>query len=200
MKKDGKKFWWIVAAIVALLVLWIFVRWYNRDVVVIKTTVSQQGYIEAMVTASGQVDAPVYDLGSKTGGKIMQLYVKEGDRVWGGEDLAEFDDTTRIVAPAGGVVAKINNDKGETVVPGSPAIVVVNYSKSWVNAQIDEIDIGNVRLGDKVKITCDVYPDKIYEGEIYWIAPLAELRKVGGRIKVDEESYVFPCKIRFLGR
>jgi RND family efflux transporter MFP subunit len=95
-------------------------------------------------------------------------------------------------------VAKINYDEGETVVPGSPVIVVVNYTKSWVNAQIDEIDIANVRMGDKVKITSDVYPDKVYEGQIYWIAPVAELRKVGGRVKMDEESYVFPCKIRML--
>ena len=28
---------------------------------------------------------------------------------------------------------------------------------------------------------------------------MAELRKVGGRIKMDEESYVFPCKIKFIG-
>ncbi|HVN67681.1 MAG TPA: HlyD family efflux transporter periplasmic adaptor subunit, partial [Candidatus Sulfotelmatobacter sp.] len=73
------------------------------------------------------------------------------------------------------------------------------YGRSWVDAQIDEIDIANVKIGDRVKISSDDYPDKTYDGEIYWIAPLAELRKVGGRIKVDEESYVFPCKIKFLG-
>jgi multidrug efflux pump subunit AcrA (membrane-fusion protein) len=129
----------------------------------------------------------------------MVLYVKEGQWVEKGQTLAEFDDTTRIVSPANGIVAKINYDEGETVVPGQPAIVVVNYAKSWVQAQIDEIDIANVKIGDKAKITSDVYPDMVFEGEIYWIAPLAELRKVGGRVKMDEESYVFPCKIKFLG-
>ena len=98
------------------------------------------------------------------------------------------------------MVAKINYDEGETVVPGSSAVVVVNYDKSWVEAQIDEIDIAGVKMGDKVKITADVYADKVFEGEIFWIAPLAELRKVGGRVKMDEESYVFPCKIKFLGK
>lgn len=199
MKKDGKKFWMIVGVVAALFVLWFGVRWYNRDVVAIKTAVVAKGMIEAVVSASGQVDAPVYELGTKMGGKIINIYVKEGNRVREGQALAEFDDTTRIVAPANGIVAKINYDPGETVVPSSPAIIVVNYYRSWINAQIDEIDIGSVHIGDKVKVTCDVYPDKAYEGEIYWIAPLAELRKVGGRIKMDEESYVFPCKIKFLG-
>jgi membrane fusion protein (multidrug efflux system) len=82
---------------------------------------------------------------------------------------------------------------------GDPAIVVINYDQSWAEAQIDEIDIANVKIGDRVKLTSDVYPDKVFDGEIYWIAPRAELRKVGGRIKMDEESYVFPCKIKFLG-
>ena len=199
MKKDRKWIWIIVGIIAALLVFYFAVRFVNRDIISIKTAKVVRGPIEAVINASGMVDAPVYDLGPKMGGKIMVINVREGQRVYSGQTLAEFDDTTRLVAPAAGVVAKVNYDIGETVPMGVPAIVVVNYYKSWVNAQIDEIDIANIKIGDEVKITSDVYPDKIYAGEIYWIAPLAELRKVGGRIKMDEESYVFPCKIRFLG-
>lgn len=197
-KFQMKRWMWIVGGLVLLLVSWSGYNWYNRDVVGVKVATVVEGPIEQVVTASGIVDAPVYELSPKMGGKIMVINVREGQRVFGGETLAEFDDTTRLVAPANGIVAKVNYDPGETATPGQPAIVVVNYSRPWVNAQIDEIDIGNVRMGDKVKITSDVYPDKVFAGEIYWIAPLAELRKVGGRVKMDEESYVFPCKIRFL--
>jgi multidrug efflux pump subunit AcrA (membrane-fusion protein) len=200
MKKDRRWLWVILGVIIVLLAVWIFVRWSNRGVISIKTTVVYRGPIEALVSVSGMVDAPVYELSPKLGGKIINLRVKEGDRVKGGMTLADFDDTTRIVAPDDGLVAKVNYRPGETVVPGAqPAIVVVNYNQSWVEAQIDEIDIASVKIGDRVKITSDVYPDKIYEGEIYWIAPVAELRKVGGRVKMDEESYVFVCKIKFLG-
>jgi len=197
-KFQMKRWMWIVGGLVLLLVSWSGYNWYNRDVVGVKVATVVEGPIEQVVTASGIVDAPVYELSPKMGGKIMVINVREGQRVYGGQTLAEFDDTTRLVAPANGIVAKVNYDPGETATPGQPAIVVVNYSRPWVNAQIDEIDIGNVRMGDKVKITSDVYPDKVFAGEIYWIAPLAELRKVGGRVKMDEESYVFPCKIRFL--
>ncbi len=199
MKRDRRWVWIILGLLGFLVVGWLGIRWWNRDVVSIKTAAIVRGPIEQVVTASGIVDAPVYDLGPKMGGKLVTINVREGERVAGGQTLAEFDDTTRLVAPAGGIVAKINYDLGETVSPGIPAIVVVNYAKSWVNAQIDEIDIANIKIGDRVKVTSDVYPDKIFDGLIYWIAPLAELRKVGGRVKLDEESYVFPCKIRFLG-
>jgi len=199
MKKDRRWVWMAFGLLIVLLVGYFVFQWWNRDVVSIKTAAVMKGEIEAIVSASGLVDAPVYGLGSKLGNKVTKLMVKEGERVRSDETLLEFDDTSRIVAPADGIVARINYLEGETVVPGSNAIVIVNYEKSWVEAQIDEIDIADVKIGDRVKITSDVYPDKIFEGEIYWIAPLAELRKVGGRVKIDEESYVFPCKIKFIG-
>ncbi|MFA5183481.1 MAG: efflux RND transporter periplasmic adaptor subunit [Syntrophales bacterium] len=231
MKKDRRWLWLILIVIVALIGWRITVNWLNRDVVVIKTATVMLAPIEEVISASGIVDAPVYELGTKIGGKLSTLLVKEGDRVRKGQLLAEFDsyeqarndfertrrlfkegaaskqafdaaktmyDASRIVAPNNGIVAKIDYREGETVVPGQPAIVVVNYDNSWVEAQIDEIDIANVKMGDQVKISSDVYADKKFLGEIYWIAPLAELRKVGGRVKMDEESYVFPCKIKFL--
>ena len=191
---------WLLVIVAAALAILIAVRLWNRDIVPVKVVTVGRGPIEAIVSASGTVNAPVYDLGAKLGGKIVKLHVKEGDRVRAGQELAEFDDTTRIVAPDKGIVAKINYREGETVVPGGdPAIIVINYDQSWAEAQIDEIDIGSAKIGDRVRLTSDDYPDKVFDGEIYWIAPLAELRKVGGRVKIDEESYVFPCKIRFLG-
>ncbi|MDD5593781.1 MAG: efflux RND transporter periplasmic adaptor subunit [Candidatus Margulisbacteria bacterium] len=199
MKRDRKWLWIVLGLLGCLVVGWLGIRWYNRDVVAVKVATVFKGPIEQVVTASGVIDAPVYELSPKMGGKIMKINVREGQRVYAGESLAEFDDTTRLITPYGGIVAKINYDEGETAVPGQPAISVVNYSRSWVDAQIDEIDIANIKIGDRVNIASDVYPDKVFAGEIYWIAPVAELRRVGGRVKMDEESYVFPCKIRFLG-
>ncbi|OGC11625.1 hypothetical protein A3K48_03890 [candidate division WOR-1 bacterium RIFOXYA12_FULL_52_29] len=230
--KIKRKWVWIVVGVIVVLIGWRMAsNWLNRDVVTVKTAVVSQGGIEEIIAATGIVDAPIYELGTKIGGKISSLKVKEGANVRKGQLLAEFDsfeqarndfertrqlfqdgaaskqaydaaktmfDASRIVSPNNGVVAKIDYREGETVIPGQPAITVVNYDDAWVEAQIDEIDIANIKISDKVVITSDVYPDKKFFGELYWIAPLAELRKVGGRVKMDEESYVFPSKIRFL--
>ncbi len=232
MDKKNKNWIWIIAGLAVLIfIIYFGIKWLNRDIVAVKTTKVSIGTIEAIVAASGIVDAPVYDLGTKLGGKISYLRVKEGDIAVKGQLLAEFDnyeqarndffrtrslynqgaasrqaydavrtifESSRIVAPNNGIIAKINYQEGETVLPGQFAITMVNYENSWIQAQIDEIDIANVKIKDKVKITSDVYPDQVFEGEVFWIAPLAELRKVGGRVKIDEESYVFPCKIKFL--
>ena len=199
MKKDRKWIWIVLGLIGCLAVGWLGLRWWNRDVVPVKTAAVARGLIEEVVTASGTVNGPVYELDTKLGGKISVLHVKEGDRVGKGQVLAELDNTSRLVSPNSGMVAKIDYVEGETIPPGIPAIYVVNHANSWVEAQIDEIDIAHIRIGDKVKITSDVYEDKEFVGHVSWITPRAELRRVGGRVKMDEESYVFPCKIKFLG-
>lgn len=200
MKKDRKWLWVIIGLLGILLVGWLWIRWWNRDVVVIKAATVVRGAIEEVISASGSVNAPVYELDAKLGGKIAALYASEGDYVAKGQILAELDNTARLVSPGSGIIAKINYLEGETVPPGLPAVVVVNYRQSWVDAQIDEIDMAGLKTGDKAKITSDVFPDKTYRGQVSWIAPLAELRKVGGRIKMDEESYVFPCRVKLTAK
>ncbi len=230
--KLNRKWPWIVIAVLIIIGGYIFIKWQNNDVVPVKTAVVGRGPIEEIISAGGIVDAPVYNLGSKTGGRIVVWHAKEGDTVKKGQLLAEFDsyeqarndfvrtqelfkedaasqqqfdaakavfDNSRIVAPDDGLVARRYYEEGETVVPGSSAIEIVNYSKCWVEGQIDEVDISNVKIGDQVNITSDDYPGRSFTGEVYWIAPVAELRKVGGRVKMDEESYVFPLKAKFLG-
>ena len=111
MKRDRRWIWIILGILVVLLAGWIFSRWWNRDVVSIKVGAVARGSIEQVVSASGFVDAPVYELGTKFGSKVAVLNVREGQKVSKGMTLLEFDDTTRIVAPAGGLVAKVNYDE-----------------------------------------------------------------------------------------
>ncbi len=230
MKRDRK--FYIIAAIVALIVLWFGWNWYNRDVVSVKAAQIVKGEIRQVVISPGTVKAPVFDLGTKMGGILSAVLVHEGQIVQKGQLLATFDnyqqakndydrtlklfkdgyassqnldnvrmalDNSRIISPSYGIVAKSDYRAGETILPGTAAITVVDESSSWVEAQVDEIDVAQITLGQKATITCDNYPDKQYSGTLYWVSPLAELRQVGGRVKVDEESYVFPIKIKFDG-
>ncbi|HTY12832.1 MAG TPA: efflux RND transporter periplasmic adaptor subunit [Candidatus Omnitrophota bacterium] len=231
MKKD-RKWFWVLIALAAVIVVWIFIKWFNSGVVPVKTAAVVRGPIQEIVSSDGIVNAPVYNLGTKMGGRIAVWHAKEGDMVKKGQLLCEFDsyeqarndfertrelfkedaasqqqfdaaktifENSRIVSPNDGMVSRRYYEEGETVVPGSPAIQVVNYSNPWVEGQIDEVDISKVKIGDIASITSDDLPDRTFTGEVYWIAPVAELRKVGGRVKIDEESYVFPCKARFIG-
>jgi len=226
----NKKALWIILIIVAVIALLFYFRFKDNGVPHIKVATAGSGRIESIVSATGMVKAPIYELSSKGGARIASILVKEGQKVKKGQLLVKFDaydeakknfdrsmylfknsmasdqsiDTattmlqnSQMVAPGSGIVAKVSYDNGETPIPGNPVIVIVDKERSWVEAQIDETDMGKITLGQMADITSDVYPDKIFKANIYWISPLAELRKVGERVKPDEESYVFLSKLKF---
>jgi multidrug efflux pump subunit AcrA (membrane-fusion protein) len=66
-----------------------------------------------------------------------------------------------------------------------------------VEIQIDEVDIAQTKLDQRVRFTTDAFPDEEFFGKIVWINKKAELKKVGGRVRFDEEDLVFRGKVEF---
>ncbi len=71
-----------------------------------------------------------------------------------------------ITAPAAGVVAKRPVDPGEMVSVGQTVYSITNPADSWVEANIEETDIGRVKDGDSVQFTVDAYPRQNFAGEV----------------------------------
>ncbi|MFA4858240.1 MAG: efflux RND transporter periplasmic adaptor subunit [Candidatus Margulisiibacteriota bacterium] len=104
-------------------------------------------------------------------------------------------DAACIVSPIAGTVTKISVIVGETVSPGVSIVSVVATQRPWAEIQIDEVDIAKIKIGQRVRFTTDAYPDQSYYGKIYWVNNAAELKKVGGRVRGDEEDLVFRAKV-----
>ncbi len=106
-------------------------------------------------------------------------------------------DNARIVAPFSGLVAEKSVIAGESISPGTPVITIVDIDNPWVEIQIDEVDIAVTKVGQRVRFTTDAFPDQEFFGRITWINKKAELKKVGGRVRLDEEDLVFRGKVEF---
>jgi RND family efflux transporter MFP subunit len=106
-------------------------------------------------------------------------------------------DNSRVVAPFGGTVTEKAVIPGEAISPGVPVMTVVDIYNPWVEIQVDEVDIAVAKVGQRVKFTTDAFADKEFFGKITWINKKAELKKVGGRVRFDEEDLVFRGKVRF---
>jgi membrane fusion protein (multidrug efflux system) len=53
------------------------------------------------------------------------------------------------------------------VAAGSPLLTVVDLHKLWVDANFKESQLADLRMGQKVELTADVYGDKTtYEGKV----------------------------------
>jgi HlyD family secretion protein len=95
-----------------------------------------------------------------------------------------------------GIVLSKSVEEGEVVAAGVPVLTVGDLDRPWVRGYIPESQLGRIRLGDKVDVRTDSYPNKIYQGRISFIASEAEYTpkqiqspeeriKLVYRIKVD---------------
>jgi len=77
--------------------------------------------------------------------------------------------TQRIAmpAPVDGYVAKRTVQLGQRVNPGTPLMSVVPLGQVWVDANFKEVQLRNIRIGQSVKLTADLYGKKVeYDGKV----------------------------------
>ncbi|MFC2016170.1 HlyD family secretion protein [Chloroflexota bacterium] len=83
----------------------------------------------------------------------------------------QLDEAT-IIAPFDGLVASVDVDEGDTV---STAIIIVHLidpNSMELNIEVDEIDIPEVKLGQRAIIEIDALPDLPLEGKVSSISLL----------------------------
>ncbi|WP_434033056.1 efflux RND transporter periplasmic adaptor subunit [Cupriavidus sp. a3] len=68
---------------------------------------------------------------------------------------------TRIPAPTAGVVTKRSVQVGQRVSAGVPLMSVVPLHRLWVTANLKESQLRDVRLGQAVTLTTDLYGDDV---------------------------------------
>jgi membrane fusion protein (multidrug efflux system) len=72
-----------------------------------------------------------------------------------------------LPAPVTGYVAKRSVQVGQRVSPGTPLMAVVPLDGVWVDANYKESQLRNMRIGQPVTLTADVYGGKVeYHGRV----------------------------------
>lgn len=74
---------------------------------------------------------------------------------------------TRIVSPMTGYVSRRAVQPGAQISPTTPLMAVVPATNMWVDANFKETQIANMRIGQPVTITTDIYGDDVkYTGKV----------------------------------
>ena len=98
-------------------------------------------------------------------------------------------DNCKIRAPIDGTILKKNAEEGNLVNPiamnGSFSLCdLADLSDLEVELTIEERDISKVAPGQKCKIRTDAYPDRIYEGVVSRLMPIADRNKAAIPVRV----------------
>lgn len=89
-----------------------------------------------------------------------------------------------IYAPLSGVVTKADPNVGQIVSPSDLIAQIVDQSDYVFEAEVDESDIGRVRLGQSAEVTLNSYPDQVFKATVSEMEPTTKTTSSGATVVV----------------
>ena len=90
---------------------------------------------------------------------------------------AEIERLT-IRAPIAGTVLQVNAKPGELAGNAQPLLVIGDVSALRVRAELDERDLGEIKLGQPAIIRADAFRGREFAGKVSFIAPIVERARI----------------------
>ena len=90
-------------------------------------------------------------------------------------------DSMSIIAPFDGEVLYVQSQPGDVVDAGTSAANVADLDHLYVETQVDESDVANVKVGQKAEVTLDALTGVTFTGKVAEMNPVGEV--VSGLVK-----------------
>ena len=96
------------------------------------------------------------------------LYLKHMSKL----NQIKFDiEQANVSAKQDGIIAKLNLEKGEYIDVGKILFAIVDEKKSWLEANLKETDLTNVKVDNSAYFIPDAYPDAKWNAHVQSISP-----------------------------
>jgi HlyD family secretion protein len=79
-----------------------------------------------------------------------------------------------LLSPIAGQVSAVRLEPSDVATSGIVAIAIVDNAQMHVEVNVDELDIGNVKVGQPVQIALDALPTKTIESQVSLVSPVAQ--------------------------
>lgn len=180
---NQKLFWWIILG--SILLLSVLGKW-------LYTTINRSGMlpempIQAQTIQVKQASMPdiIETVGTMTAktkltikavapGRVHHLLVDSGSYVKKGTLLANIVGAPEIQAPFDGYLTDWRVDSGEFVSPGTELVDLVNTDLLALTYRVPEQVAGKLDIGQVVEVKVKAFPDQIFQGTVYFIAPVVD--------------------------
>jgi RND family efflux transporter MFP subunit len=102
-----------------------------------------------------------------------------------------------LVTPIAGIVSHIDTPiAGVNVTPATSTFEIVDPESLAFRVNVDEIDVGNLNLGQKAEIRLDAFPTATFSGTITYISYASETSAGGATIFPVDVTFDSPQKLR----
>jgi multidrug resistance efflux pump len=172
----SRRRWWLPRVLLPAIALLLLIG----AVIGVSVWRASQRYVS---TDNAQISGEPIQVGSMNAGRVDRVNVKIGDRVSRGALLARValpsavgvaqngqpkldflgaaDTRIDVTSPIDGLVLATPVGEGADVPAGQPIVTLVDPSKLWVNANIDETSIDRVRVGQPVTVHVDALSSEV---------------------------------------
>lgn len=82
---------------------------------------------------------------------------------------------TKIYAPMNGVISSVTAQVGSSAGSGAALFTMLDDSSVNLPVQVDETEIGKVKLGQSAELSLDAIPDQKFQGKVTKISPQAKI-------------------------
>lgn len=143
------------------------------------------------------------DVAVNASGRVAGVHVQPGDSVSVGDLLFELIDAQSeqnaspvMTAPVSGAITALHAVSGAQVYRGMLLCEIADLTKLELSAEVDELDLASIRVGDVLSYTLDAYADQTFSGTVTEIRPIGTARQNASyfdvRITAPEGVNVLP--------
>jgi HlyD family secretion protein len=93
------------------------------------------------------------------------------------QELEAQQASADVSAPFDGTVYRTKRRKGEAVRVGDPILWIADLERLRVRANVDQVDLGRVKKGQRVRITSNAFPDRSWSGVVSEVIPHVVVRE-----------------------
>ncbi|MCL2191419.1 MAG: efflux RND transporter periplasmic adaptor subunit [Treponema sp.] len=163
----------------------------------VNTIAAAQGPIQDFIGLSGDVIASsVVDAVPEAAGRVEQVFVTIGQRVYRGQTIATVDPSrpgmtfqlNTVTAPVTGTIVMLPVQVGMTIGPGMPVARVASGNTLEIRLFVAERFISRMALGLPAEITLAAWPGEVFQGRIYELSPTIDpiSRTMEVRVRVNQ--------------
>jgi Cu(I)/Ag(I) efflux system membrane fusion protein/cobalt-zinc-cadmium efflux system membrane fusion protein len=91
------------------------------------------------------------------------------------ESTGEVQQELEVDSPVSGYITERNALPNLTVQPETRLYSVADLSTVWVLADVFQVDLGRINVGNRATLTVDSYPGRIFEGRVNFMYPQVDM-------------------------
>jgi Cu(I)/Ag(I) efflux system membrane fusion protein len=160
-------------------------------------------YLQAQMTSSVSAHSSIP--GSPELAQSMLLAARRKLELLGMSDadinaIKGAEPTIWMRAPVGGTVVQNKATIGSAVNPGDVLYQLGTLDRVWLNADIYEVDLARVKVGQQLEAVTTAFPDEVFRGQVSRISPNIDPNAHTAQIRCEIKNPELELKPQMLAR